>query len=428
MKSPADVDKEGAILSEMLEIVEQKDSLRSMLEEDRQRWALFLNLIDWARGSLDGSEEGDDGTGGANEEEDEYEYDDVFYGSQANDEESETEEQQEKLILQLPTDEVVDNNNGNYKDRDEEEEFEELFGCSQWSVGRKEGSATREVSEFDRLVRELSQDSTTNNCWNPTIQLDDGTTVQLKDLVSAQELKMWVTNAMPTEVEEEEKDQMVFQLRHRPQRPQRSASLTDTSCEEFYQRRLAKPTISITDEAAVTIEKPCAEFAVVTDDADEEKFDGDKDWGSLGVRFENRGVVRDLVWQWEYNHLQQSGRLGAVPDADVGTPRPIKRRTSQVSDRFNLALPMANRSLRSASSSDLESIGQPNKKKKKKKTGKDESQSQESSKPMMDVNDDDHDNHWPMWQIGLLLWLIVFSIFVIYNLFFVSSWHPFFFF
>ncbi|KAI9560901.1 hypothetical protein GHT06_011855 [Daphnia sinensis] len=37
-KSPADVDKEGAILSEMLEIVEQKDSLRSMLEEDRQRY------------------------------------------------------------------------------------------------------------------------------------------------------------------------------------------------------------------------------------------------------------------------------------------------------------------------------------------------------------------------------------------------------
>ncbi|XP_046461046.1 F-actin-monooxygenase MICAL3-like isoform X11 [Daphnia pulex] len=38
VKSPADVDKEGAILSEMLEIVEQKDSLRSMLEEDRQRY------------------------------------------------------------------------------------------------------------------------------------------------------------------------------------------------------------------------------------------------------------------------------------------------------------------------------------------------------------------------------------------------------
>ncbi|XP_059350656.1 F-actin-monooxygenase MICAL3-like isoform X8 [Daphnia carinata] len=37
VKSPADVDKEGAILTEMLEIVEQKDSLRSMLEEDRQR-------------------------------------------------------------------------------------------------------------------------------------------------------------------------------------------------------------------------------------------------------------------------------------------------------------------------------------------------------------------------------------------------------
>jgi hypothetical protein len=37
-KSPADVDKEGAILSEMLEIAEHKDSLRSMLEEDRQRY------------------------------------------------------------------------------------------------------------------------------------------------------------------------------------------------------------------------------------------------------------------------------------------------------------------------------------------------------------------------------------------------------
>ena len=39
--------------------------------------------------------------------------------------------------------------------------------------------------------------------------------VQLKDIVSAQELKMWVTNAVPTELEEEEeeKDQMVFQLR-----------------------------------------------------------------------------------------------------------------------------------------------------------------------------------------------------------------------
>ena len=46
VKSPADVHKEGAILTEMLEIVEQKDALRNMLEEDRQRWAEFLNLID----------------------------------------------------------------------------------------------------------------------------------------------------------------------------------------------------------------------------------------------------------------------------------------------------------------------------------------------------------------------------------------------
>merc|ERR1712071_553965 len=38
VKSAADVHKEGAILTEMLEIVEQKDSLRSMLEEDRQRY------------------------------------------------------------------------------------------------------------------------------------------------------------------------------------------------------------------------------------------------------------------------------------------------------------------------------------------------------------------------------------------------------
>jgi len=55
VKSAADVHKEGAILTEMLEIVEQKDSLRSMLEEDRQRWAEFLNLIDWASDELDGT-------------------------------------------------------------------------------------------------------------------------------------------------------------------------------------------------------------------------------------------------------------------------------------------------------------------------------------------------------------------------------------
>lgn len=415
MKSPADVDKEGAILSEMLEIVEKKDSLRSMLEEDRQRRALFLNLVDWAQGSLDNSEDDyDDGGGSASEGG----YNDVFFansGSLSLESEPEVHEEYSEITN---NEAVKENNKIDCEFVKGEEEFEQIFGSSKYSDERY--IAGRDDSEFDRLVQELSEDSSTNS-WNPTVEVD-GFSVQLKDLVSAHELQMWTESAALVAVaQEEEDDDPAVELRRRPQR---SASLTvnSFSSEEFYQRRLPKPTVTQNDPI-IAINEVRVITAVEADD--DVKFEGstEKDWGSLGVRFENRGVVRDLVWQWEYNHLQQSGRLGAVPDDNVGALRPVKRRSSRMSN--NRLAPPTDHLLHSASSSDFESVGQPNKKKKKTRKRVAQPQSQESSsKPM----DDTDDNQWPLWQIGLLLWLAVFSIFVIYNLFFVSSWHPFFFF
>ena len=408
VKSPADVDKEGAILSEMLEIVEQKDSLRSMLEEDRQRWALFLNLVDWARGSLDNS----DGGGSASSEDD---YDDVFFEDSGSLSLESGSEQEHEEHLEITDNEAVNNNKEIVDEFAKgDEEFEQLFGCSEYPD--EHNSAGRDVGEFDRLVRELSEDSTTNS-WNPTVEVD-GSKVKLKDLVSAHELQMWTESAAAVAQEVDDDDDPVIELRRRPQR---SASLTVTSCssEEFYQRRLPKPNVTKNDPV-ITVDEARVITVVEADDDVKSEGSAEKDWGSLGVRFENRGVVRDLVWQWEYNHLQQSGRLGAVPDDNVGASRPVKRRSSRLSS--NRLAPPTDHLLHSASSSDFESAGHSNKK--KKKTRKRVTQLQESSKPM----DDSDDNQWPFWQIGLLLWLVIFSIFVIYNLFFVSSWHPFFFF
>lgn len=45
-KTSADVEKEGEILTEMLEIVEKRDTLIALLEEERQRYCKLYSIVD----------------------------------------------------------------------------------------------------------------------------------------------------------------------------------------------------------------------------------------------------------------------------------------------------------------------------------------------------------------------------------------------
>lgn len=517
MKSPADVDKEGAILTEMLEIVEQKDSLRSMLEEDRQRWAVFLNLIDLTQRSLE---------------------DDVFESDSASEKEYSNEPNWQSQVYSdqfLPTQghnhssgqaELIDS------DLEIEEEIEQLFNNNHSETTSFSGSMNDlfaldnvesenwDVVINDQPVKEHVDDSSKANrpskiVWSPSIEYE-GQIVQLKDLISHEELEMWSTynpvedqqivnqqeslvlldvemtvddfkdqtlqikklntlsdvvengqdeadnqNGSPVslddmidEQEVEEFDQLVEDLSDDgtaslgsclvAKRPNlieyedqtttvnsnllvnqqgdleslSNSSVPDCdansdcerqvngrSCEYFYERR---QTIDETKQRKTS--QILKEKVEVFDELDRkvrkrvEAVEEEHDWGSLGVKFENRGVVRDLVWMWEYNHLQQSGRRGVYPDLD---DRP-KKRNKPLSEAGN----------QSGSGNDLESNEQQEqqpeqRQRTRKKRKKVESSCMESEKT---ICQSDPVNGWAWWQIGILFWLVVFSFFILSTL------------
>ena len=373
MKSPADVDKEGAILSEMLDIVEQKDSLRSMLEEDRQRWAVFLNLIDLAQSSLD---------------------DDVF-------------DDEFPVGSSSPPSPVVDDD-----EQWTEQEIEDLFrDDSPDLVDIETEQPTSNQMEMNKRSAKLE--------WSRSVEFE-GQTVELRDLISHQELEMWSANnnnydcpspapiGEDLDVDVEEFDQLIQDLSddgtaslgssngqdggHRA-----VSSSAESDCNYFYERRQMAnneiqrhPTGANLKEKVQVFDELDRQVRQRVDNKEEEQ-----DWGSLGVKFENRGAVRDLVWMWEYNHLQQSGRNWVYPEDKPLNQRP-KNKQSKVA-----AVPLVQDEellFNSEQSEDVQKITE-----------------EESGGCSADELNLDGDG-WPLWQIGILFWLVVFSYFILSTL------------
>lgn len=452
MKSPADVDKEGAILSEMLEIVEQKDSLRSMLEEDRQRWAVFLNLIDLAQSSLE---------------------DDVFAPDSADEQEiaDESDGECQAYSDQIPApkasdSEVWDIRDGQPEaidsDLEIEEEFEHLFINDHSDTSSPCTGSISDFLESDLVVldpieppAELHEQPAhpAKIAWSPSVEFE-GKTVELNELVSQEEIDLWSAVAVATTIENEnaideqevlEFDQLVQDLsdddvaslgssieEKRPDSMEfesQTIELTDlnsqgetefwsgndddstansdferplssdgTDYEYFYEQRQSMAA----DVKQRKTSEILREKVEVFDELDRkarkrvEAVEEKNDWGTLGVKFENRGVVRDLVWMWEYNHLQQSGRRGVYPDLDE---RP---KTKGKKDD------------RSSSRNDLESNPQQQTQEPPQKTRK----KRKKIIPEMELErrticSSDPAGGWAWWQIGILFWLTVFSFFIL---------------
>ncbi|XP_059350654.1 F-actin-monooxygenase MICAL3-like isoform X5 [Daphnia carinata] len=442
VKSPADVDKEGAILTEMLEIVEQKDSLRSMLEEDRQRWAVFLNLIDLAQSSLE---------------------DDVFGPDSAEKQEKEDESNgafqaysDQIRASEVSGCELWDTGEGQPdtvdSDLEIEEEFEHLF-CDDHSNTPPRTDSINDFLESDLVVLEPVENSIREQpqhpakiAWSSSVEFE-GQIVELKDLVSQEELELWSAAATSDIVNDQdvlEFDQLVQDLSEdgtaslgssleEKQAPnemefesqpieiidlnsqgepefwsgndesmpnsdaERAVSSVGTDYEYFYEQRQTAAQIKQKKTSQILREK-----VEVFDELDRkarkrvEAVEDENDWGSLGVKFTNRGVVRDLVWMWEYNHLQQSGRRGVYPDMN---DRP--KRKEKKDDRSTCQNDL---------DSNMHQEEQPQKMRKKRK----------KIKPNMELEREtcqsDPVDGWAWWQIGILFWLTVFSFFILSTL------------
>ena len=144
----------------MLEIVEQKDSLRNMLEEDRQRWAEFLNLIDWASDDLDDT---------FPHEERVRQMLSIFYSADSNEPVDHVEE----------TDSQLTDNSGKTELSAEEEEFEEIF--------REQCLLDSDSPvSFDLLndMMETDEKDATSFQFN-------GKSVDLNELISSQDMQFW---------------------------------------------------------------------------------------------------------------------------------------------------------------------------------------------------------------------------------------------
>ena len=463
VKSPADVDKEGAILTEMLEIVEQKDSLRSMLEEDRQRWAVFLNLIDLAQSSLEDDVFAPDDSVGEHEKSDE------SYGA------CQSYSEQIPPALQ-PASSRDDDPEAIDSDLEIEEEFDHLFSndhsdTSPHSDSMNDlffGSDVEIGPNFESPPVEQTNTRPPKIVWSPSVEFE-GQIVELKDLVSHEELEMWsarepvednhveITSRTDIEFEDsideqevEEFDQLVQDLSDDGSVSLGSSSIGETcpnsvefdgqptelaslvsqgdpgsrnddsgpssDCERpvssigsdyFYERRQAADVNKMRKTSQILKEK-----VQVYDELDRksrkhvETVEEEQDWGSLGVKFTNRGVVRDLVWMWEYNHLQQSGRLGVYPEE-----RPVKKkkkiREGSGSDRA------------SGSQNDLESNED------QEQTQRTRTKKRLKIKPEMESETQaicQSDVGWAWWQIGILFWLTVFSFFILSSLPANNSW------
>jgi hypothetical protein len=447
VKSPADVDKEGAILSEMLEIVEQKDSLRSMLEEDRQRWAVFLNLIDLAQSSLE---------------------DDVFAPDSADEQEiaDESDGACQTYSDQIPAAKVSDSSVWDTRDcqpetidsdLEIEEEFEHLFIDDHSDTSPCTGSIS-DFLESDLVVLEPIENQMdlteqphhpAKIVWSPSVEFE-GKMVELNELVSHQELELWSapvattsenenpideqevlefdqiiqdlsddgTASLGSSIEEKRPDSMEFECQTIEMMDLNSQgepeiwSANDDSApnsdferplssdcadyEYFYEQRQMAADVKQRKTSEILREK-----VEVFDELDRkarkrvEAVEEENDWGTLGVKFENRGVVRDLVWMWEYNHLQQSGRRGVYPDLDE---RPKMK--GKKSDRSNCG-------------NDLESNAQQQTQEPPQKTRKKRKKINPEMELERTVCPSDPAEGWAWWQIGILFWLTVFSFFIL---------------
>lgn len=380
------MDKEGAILAEMLKIVEQEDWLSSMLEEDRQRWADFLRLIDLAQSRLAYDDDVftiDEQPGGVVP--DMPSWDDIesaylkcqsYLGRKMS--------SASLLVGPLNDPLSITEDPSPPEELGSEEEFEHLFADGEDSDSPL---CTDSVDELFKLELEehsplLQHESTLLEpppeefqTWSPSPVIVDGSKINVKELLSPEDLALARKGPKETESEPEIRSfEYFYEKRKEAKEKARKVS------------NLIQPKIQVFDELDRGIHR--------------ESDDSNKDWGSLGVKFENRGAVKDLVWMWEYNHMQQSGRSGAPPELEW---RPKRRATLQLP-------PYRTPELSSSGVDD-----EPAKKKTKLKKKKGE---------QCDSVAADGGGGRSVWQTGLLLSVVIFSFFVLYSLF--SDYLPFF--
>ena len=164
----------------------------------------------------------------------------------------------------------------------------------------------QEVLEFDQIIQDLSDDGTASlgssiEEKRPDSMEFECQTIEMMDLNSQGEPEIWSAN-------DDSAPNSDFE---------RPLSSDCADYEYFYEQRQMAADVKQRKTSEILREK-----VEVFDELDRkarkrvEAVEEETDWGTLGVKFENRGVVRDLVWMWEYNHLQQSGRRGVYPDLD----------------------------------------------------------------------------------------------------------------
>lgn len=508
------MDREGAILSEMLEIVEQRDSLRNMLEEDRQRWALFLNLIDAAQSSVeDGSFARDDSpvqqqpvepfeeqlaselaqnsdsdqfvdseeefnhlvfdddddsiqiTDSLNElfEVEHVPGSDVFkpaietFKNEERAPTKETEDLQQELSNQ--TDQALDDNFESGFLDEENDDVDQVEHAQREKSLEKSSSidfdvSDEDVEEFERLVQDLSDHS-------------------VSSLESGRERKPEIPEFVLTvecegvEVEPERPpsplEQIVEQKRKIEDRP---ISSTSETSELYYQMGKIVDSKSNSPKASPTLQRKVQVFdemertsrryspfkgefegrtIELSDLVSEQELDiyydynspdeeqspssgpmrrrshivqskietfdtldrkarkyslqvgrDEKDWGSLGVKFKNRGAVRDLVWQFEFNQWQATGCQGNLPDYEWKE----KRRATLTP---------------STQESECESDEPKTRQRRKSR------QEAAEVKPELverEATQSSESSGTPAWQIAVVIWLVIFC-------FFMLSWHLF---
>ena len=487
-KSAAELQKDGAILSEMLEIVEQRDSLRNMLEEDRQRWAHFLNLIDWADGSrcceaadlelgesidirnefldidiedirsvyekcqyyLDNCESHCDHCESVEDVQSDIEsepslcsrdaelihsgvcsFDDVFRDEGC-------------LLDGQSCDNIALSSSSHVGDSfDYVENVPVLEGLVEksdvWGFGVKTTPVDdvdlksvalidpEDLEEFDQLVGSISDGSEDLGLSVSSNQLNDsvsdwrsqgrGSPAGLPGFDSSS-VKFWDHNDHSPNFAEfdgssDQLDELVSGRRScyqkSPADPRPGDGEAEPVCDtvtgapELYlymsnERRSNQVNreksqyLSEKIQVFAELERCTRQFQVAKKKQ--------KDWGSLGVKFENRGAVRDLVSMWEYNHVQQSGRQAP--------PQQASRRQSIV----KLQDPPEEESKVDGASIVCNDSGEPNKllrkKRRKKKLGDDYSPTNVIIEEILATRDENNGSGFPYWLAFVCLF--VFSI------------------
>lgn len=250
-----------------------------------------------------------------------------------------------------------------------------------------------DIEEFDLLVQDLSDDGSASlggffgETEPDSVDLIEGQPTECLNLVIIQGDRDTLSRNSPFPDCDPNSD------------CERAVSSGGSSCEYFYERRQAIDDVKQRKTSQILKEK-----VQVFDELDRrvrkrvETTEEEQDWGSLGVKFENRGVVRDLVWMWEYNHLQQSGRRGVYPELDE---RPKKKTKPEKGNQ-------------SGSGNDLEPNAQQEQAHRTKKKRKKVKPEMESEKQIS--QSDPASAEWAWWQIGILFWLVVFSFFILSSL------------